>query len=137
MLTIKRNAEVLTEAPVSDWKPNLKGKDIPEVVVEAIRRLHSDVQRVQQKIREQVAPPAVVTPPQPVLNTFTELNIGSPATAGAGSVRVRAGLGDPETVVQGTAYRDVWLRTDSKVPGTFYYLKESGNDDKIGWVAKF
>lgn len=134
---IKRNADNLAEAPVSDWTPNLKGKDLPEVVVEAFRRLHGNVQNLQQQLQEMKGQPAVVSNlAQPILNTFTELNIGSPATAGGGSVRIRVGLGDPENVVQGTAFRDLWLRVDGTAKN-FGYVKESGQDDKVGWVAEF
>lgn len=133
---IKRNAETLADAPVSEWLPNLKGKDLPEVVVESLRRLHSDLQSLQQKVDAQKPTVVADVPPQPVLNTFTELNIGSPATAGGGSVRFRVGLGSPETIVTGSAMRDVWLRLDGGA-GNFLYLKQTGADSKTGWIVKF
>jgi hypothetical protein len=134
MRVIRRNVDVLAEAPVSEWTPNLKGKGLPDVVVDAIRRLHSDQQALAQRV-EAVKTTAVVETPKPVLNTFTELSIGSPATAGGGSVRFRVGLGDPETVIEGSAMRDVWLQVDGAV-GRFFWLKETG-EGKTGWVVKF
>lgn len=135
MVTIKRNADNLAESPVSDWLPNLKGKDLPEVVVESFRRLHAGLQALQQKVGANKPLPVTDAAPQPVLNTFTELNVGSPATAGAGAVRTRVGQGSPEGLIEGSAFKDVWLRTNGTA-GSFYYLKESG-EGKTGWVAKF
>lgn len=132
---IKRNADNLTDHPVSDWLPNLKGKELPEVVVESFRRLHAGLQALQQKVEANKPVLVADAVPQPVLNTFTELNVGSPATAGGGAVKFRTGLGSPEGVIVGSAMKDVWMQLDGGA-GRFFWLKETG-EGKSGWILKF
>ena len=121
--------------PVSEFHENLKGKGLPDVTIQTFRRIFDDMQSLQRQIQEVKVEP-VVTPPAPVLTTFTELTIGSPADAASGAVRIRVGRGTPEAIVQGSAQRDIWFRTDGAA-GTFCYAKETGTDTKTGWVAKF
>lgn len=137
----RNNRDVLAEMPVSDWMPNLKGKGVPEPIVDSFRRVTLELQAVQRKLAdhaqtlttldETVNKPADKT----VLTAFTELTVGSPATP-EGAVRIRSGKGTPEAVVIGTAQRDIWFQTDGGA-GTFCYAKETGTDTKTGWTAKF
>jgi hypothetical protein len=57
---------------------------------------------------------------------------GATATSGAG--RFLAGLGDPNTKVTGNV-GDIFQRLDGGASSTFY-VKESGNGDLSGWIAK-
>lgn len=146
MIVTRNNRDALADTPTSDWFPNLEskldalGQENKAQVLLAFRRLREDTQRNDERLaaleKQWGAATSTAAPAAGgVLTTFTELNVGSPASP-AGSVRIRVGLGSPETVVQGSAWRDAWLRSDGK-SGEWFYLKESGADDKIGWVAKF
>ncbi len=132
---IRNNRTLLDQAPPSEWLPNLRGRsDVPRVLVDAITRLHEDNQRMYQQLQEARASWVTVPAPTPVLgNTFVELNIGAPATGGTGAVRFRVGRGTPEGVVQGSAFKDVFLRLDGSLT-TFLYVKTTG-EGKTGWSA--
>lgn len=133
----QRNADLRTDAPPADWFPNLMGReDIPDDIVKAFTILREDVQRLYPQIqaakadaREAINAQAA---PQSVLTTFTEITIGSP-TDPAGAVRIRAGRDTPEGVIEGSAWRDVWLRTNAAGITSFLYIKTT--EGKTGWVA--
>src|SRR6184192_4036943 len=96
----RNNRDVLAQASLSDWMPNLRGKDVPDVVVDSFRRIVSELQSVQSKLNDHAQTiktlDATVNKPddKTVLTTFTELSIGSPATPD-GAVRIRTGRGSP------------------------------------------
>ena len=56
------------------------------------------------------------------------------ATAGSGTGRFVAGLGDPNAKVAGNV-GDIFQRLDGE-PGASFYVKESGNGGNAGWVPK-
>ena len=133
---VRSNKENLAAAPTSDWTPNLKGKDIEPVVVEAIRRLHENQQnqimalaKANETIKQLQAP---TDAPPPVLTTFVEFTLGSPET---GAVRFRAGRGSPEGVLEGSANKELYFQIDNP-GGQFFWLKDSG-EGKINWKAVF
>src|SRR5436189_10206 len=132
-LVTRSNDQALETAPPSDWFPNFE--TIKELVVrESIRRLRSDAQRIAQRLDtlEKLVNAKPVTKPDSVLNSFVELNIG-PGDSVSGFVRLRAGHGSPEGVLQGSAGRDAYYRTDGTA-ATFLYLKETG-EGTTGWRA--
>lgn len=132
---IRRNGDILQQAPPSEWLPNLRGRaDVPHVVIDAIERLHEDSQRLYQQLQAKTVEVSTPVPAPPPLNVFTELLIGSPATGGTGAVRLRVGRGSPEGIVEGSAFKDVWLRLDAAGITTFLYVKTSG-EGKTGWTA--
>jgi|ERR1700738_240580 len=139
-LITRSNRDVLADTTTSDWLPNLKGRaDVPEVIVETFRRVMLDLQATQAKLGDHAASiqsldATVNNPPaQSVLTTFTELSVGSPGTPD-GAVRIRVGRGTPEAIVEGSAFRDIWLRTDAVGITTCLYIKTSG-EGKTGWTA--
>lgn len=128
-----RNSDVLQSAPPSDWFPNLQGRpDVPPEVVEGFRRIREDMQRLYGQVQQKPESEQKPEPPKSVLTTFTELTIGSPTDPSA-AVRIRVGRGDPETIMEGSSWRDIWLRTDAAGITTFMYVKTT--EGKTGWVA--
>lgn len=131
---VTRQNPALTETPPSDYFPNFQ-VIADQIVRDCIRRLRADSQRINERIdaMEKLLTARPVNPRDPaVLNSFIELNIG-PGDAVSGFIRHRAGKGSPESVITGSAGRDVWWRTDGAASTCLYY-KESG-EGNTGWVA--
>lgn len=51
-----------------------------------------------------------------------------------GTARIHSGTGSPENRIKGSI-GDLYLRTDGSTSTTFY-VKESGKETKLGWIAK-